>query len=352
MKIKKYTGDTIEETMSMFRSEMGNSGVILNTRTIREPGFLGIFKKHKFEITAAYEDKSEEKNDENLKEVREDLMDLKTIVSELNVNMTKNDELPEEIKKYHRILVKNGVDYNFAFSLLSEISQEINLKNKDENTVIELIKYKLNEVLSTNIPIEIGDMRKSLFFIGPTGVGKTTTLAKIASSLVMEQKYNIGLITSDTYRIGAVDQLKIYSEILELPIEISYDKEDLIKAFEVFQDKDVLLIDTAGRNYNDEEHISQLNDVLEIEGEKSIFLLISATSDMKLLEKLANRYNFLGDYKIIVTKVDEANDLGSIFNIKYLFDKEIAYYTTGQSVPEDISIIDNDYIIEYLIKEI
>ena len=348
MKIKKYTGDTVQEAMENCKNDLGNSGVILNTRTIREPGILGFFKKNKIEITAAYEE--DVKNNELL-EVKEDIMDLKNIISEIYVNTNKRDELPESIKKFHRILVKNGVEYNIALKLLKSISKDGKLEDKNEEDVLALLKDNLREIIGKNNPIEVGEKRKSVFFIGPTGVGKTTTLAKIASSLVMEQKYDIGLITSDTYRVGAVDQLKIYSDILELPLEIAYNNIDLNKSFEKFKEKDIVLIDTAGRNYNDEEHIQQMKDILKVKGDNDIFLLISATLDIKLLEKLASIYNFLGNYKIIVTKVDEANDLGSIFNIKYLFDKEIPYYTTGQNVPEDISLIDVDYIVNFLVRE-
>lgn len=348
MKIKKYTGDTIQEAMDSFKNELGARGVILNTKTIREPGILGIFKRQRFEITAAYEEKKE---NEDILQVKDDILDLKNIISEIYVNISRKEELPEKIKKFHRILVKNGVDYNIAFNILKEVCKNVDLKDKDEVVVEELVKLELRKTMNKNNPIEVGDERKAIFFVGPTGVGKTTTLAKIASNLVIEQKYNIGLITSDTYRVGAVDQLKIYSNILELPLEISYDNKDLNMAFSKFKDKDIVLVDTAGRNYNDSEHIKQMEDILEIPGDKDIFLLISATSDIRLLENLANRYDFLGDYKLIVTKVDEANDLGSIFNIKYLFDKEISYYTTGQNVPEDIALIDMEYMVDFLVKE-
>ena len=167
----------------------------------------------------------------------------------------------------------------------------------------------------------------------------------------MENKYKIGLITSDTYRIGAVDQLKIYSDILELPLEISYSQDDMYRAFDTFADKDIILVDTAGRNHNDLEQIKELDDVLKSTEVKEIYLLLSATIDRKVLEGLISKYSTLGDFKLIITKIDEAEDYGNIFNIRYNSNKELSYYTTGQGVPDDIQIVNRVDIVRNLMKE-
>ncbi|HAE91102.1 MAG TPA: flagellar biosynthesis protein FlhF, partial [Tissierella sp.] len=186
---------------------------------------------------------------------------------------------------------------------------------------------------------------------GPTGVGKTTTLAKIAANFVLKNKYDIGLITSDTYRIAAVEQLKTYSDILQLPLKIAYNKKEMIDAIDYFSSKDIILVDTAGRNHNDIEQLQQLKDILYTTKSKEIYLLVNANIGCRALKTLIEKYAFLEDYRIIITKVDEAESYGNILNIKYITNKQLSYFTIGQNVPDDIETINVENIAEKLIEE-
>lgn len=357
MKIKKYVGDTAHDAMLKLKMELGSEAVILNTKTIRQKGIFGFFKKPLVEITAAFEDKdilhlnSDKMYENQLNNINEELKELKKVIKEHSGDKSIKNDLPPILQNYYMRMVTNGIAPDIAFNLLSEIQNQIDFEKKDTKTIKKIVEFIISESLGNPQPITINGIQNKVFFVGPTGVGKTTTLAKIAANFVIEGKYNIGLITADTYRIGAVEQLKIYSEILQLPLKIAYNKDDMIKAFNYFRDKDLILIDTAGRSHKDSLQMSELNDILNSTPNKEIYLLINANIDYRGLESIIDKYNFLDDYKLIITKIDEAENYGNMLNIKYISNKELSYYTTGQNLPDDIQIIDVKNIVEKLINE-
>lgn len=357
MKIKKYIGQTAHEAMLKLKMELGPDAVVLNTKTIRAKGLFKYFKKPLIEITAAFEDKDLLKNnnisnyDHKLNNISEELIELKKIMNSFPTIKQTDEGLIPPLNEFHNIMVNNGVNPIISTNLLTKIEEEVNLKEKDINTIKNIIKFNLSEIMGKPQPIVINEDQKIIFFIGPTGVGKTTTLAKIAANLVLQNQYKIGLITSDTYRIAAVEQLKIYSDILQLPLEIAYNKDDMTMALNHFKDKDIIFVDTAGRNHNSFEQIEELKDIINTSNNKEIFLLINATIDFKALKSLISKYDFLDDFKLIVTKIDEAENYGNLLNIKYITNKELSYYTTGQNVPDDIKIVNIEDIVGKLIEE-
>lgn len=357
MKIKKYIGQTTHEAMLKLKMELGPDAVVLNTKTIRHKGLFGYFKKPLIEITAAYEDKDllKKKNvdsyEDKLNSINEELSELKNFIMSISINKEGENSFSPALKEFHNIMLKNGVAPEVSINILKKLDSEIDLENKDMNTINNIVRFNLAEILGAPKPIIIPDDQKIIFFVGPTGVGKTTTLAKIAADFVVKNKYDIGLITSDTYRIAAVEQLKVYSDILQLPLEIAYNRDDMIKAIDNFKDKDIILVDTAGRNHNDLKQIEELKDIVNVTKAKDTFLLISATTDFNKLKSLMEKYKFLDDCKLIITKIDEAEDYGNILNIKYITNRELSYFTTGQNVPDDIQLIDVEYIVKKLIEE-
>lgn len=357
MKIRKYVGATAHEAIMKLKKELGPDAVVLNTKTIRAKGILKYFKKPLVEITGGCEDdhslrrNMDSKYDNKLDNINQELVELKKIINELPAEKLRNNNLSSTLTKFKNRLLANGIDENIAINILKTIHEQINLDDKDSNTIEDIIKYDLMDYLGNPQPIIMDGSQKTIFFVGPTGVGKTTTLAKIAASLVLEKKYEIGLVTSDIYRIGAVDQLRIYSDILELPLEVAYNKNDMYKAFDTFKNKDIILVDTAGRSHNNVEQMEELEETLNSINTKEVYLLISATIDKKILESLIKTYSFLEDFKLIITKLDEVQDYGNIFNIRYITNKELSYYTMGQSVPDDIEIINKEFIVKELMKE-
>jgi flagellar biosynthesis protein FlhF len=188
-------------------------------------------------------------------------------------------------------------------------------------------------------------------FVGPTGVGKTTTLAKLAAKLSLIDNKKVGLITADTYRIAAVDQLKTYSEILGIPLSVVYEASELPDVMYKYKDKDVILLDTAGRSHKSEELSRDLQDLMNNLENPEIFLVISLTTGYKDIVSIIDAYNFVDEYKIIFTKLDEASSYGNILNVKVESGKALSYLTTGQSVPDDIEIADSEKIVNYIVGD-
>ncbi len=309
MKIKKYIGKTAHEAMLKLKMELGSDAIVLNTKTIRHKGVFGYFKKPLVEITAAFEEKSlVDKNltnyyESKLNDINQEIVELKKIMMNFPMNKLEEEILPPILNRFHNILIENGVDSKISIELLKKIENQIDIDGKDYDTIRNIIKYNLIENLGSPKPITLENNQKTIFFIGPTGVGKTTTLAKIAANFVLKNKYDIGLITSDTYRIAAVEQLKTYSDILQLPLKIAYNKKEMIDAIDYFSSKDIILVDTAGRNHNDIEQLQELKDILYATKSKEIYLLVNANIGCRALKTLIEKYAFLEDYRIIITKL-------------------------------------------------
>ncbi|WP_353095291.1 flagellar biosynthesis protein FlhF [Tissierella praeacuta] len=357
MKIKKYIGQTAHEAMLKLKMELGSDAIVLNTKSIRHKGLFGYFKKPLVEITAAFEDKDLlDKNpikpyENKLNEINQELVELKELMMSFPVNRTEEQIFSPILKRFYSILISNGINSEVAIDLLRKIENQINIDGKDYDTIKNIIKYSLAEGLGSPEPIGLSSGQKIVFFVGPTGVGKTTTLAKIAANFILKDKYDVGLITSDTYRVAAVEQLKIYSDILQLPLEIAYNGSEMIKAINKFNEKDIILVDTAGRNHNDLSQLEELKEILNTAKSKEVFLLINGTVDYKALKSLVDKYSFLEDYRLIVTKIDEADTYGNILNIRYVTNKQLSYFTTGQNVPDDIEVVNVESIAEKLVEE-
>ena len=180
---------------------------------------------------------------------------------------------------------------------------------------------------------------KAVFFIGPTGVGKTTTIAKIASRFIVDEKKKVALITSDTYRIAAAEQLRTYAGILEVPFRIVYTPEEIRDTLRDFVDYDYIFVDTSGHSYQNEEQKETMKTIVHSvdgEAEKEVFLVLSATTKYKDLLRIVDAYTEVTEYKLIFTKLDETNAYGNLLNIKLYTGAALSYVTYGQNVPDDL----------------
>jgi len=371
MKVKRFLGHDVNEAMYKVKNELGKDAIILHTRKIRKPGIMGLFKKPLIEIVAAVEagdgatdmkitpskppsinffTKPQQNDDINIQidSIKEML---NTVLWKLD-NTQASDSSRNIMTKQRDILIKNNINNAIADKILNIVSRQISISDKNEESIKNAIKVIIKEFLGSPYEIDMSTNRqKVFFFIGPTGVGKTTTIAKLAAKLSLLNNKSVGLITADTYRIAAVEQLKTYSEILGIPLYVIYDPEDMNIALQEFSDKNYILVDTAGRNHNNKSLLMELNSLISNVEEPEIFLLVSLTTNYQDIVNIIKAYDFIKDYKIIFTKSDEATSLGNILNVRILTSKQISYITTGQSVPDDIELANVDKIAESLVGD-
>ncbi len=269
------------------------------------------------------------------------------------INLSSDsDKRMEVIRMLYRTLVSNEVDEHYANALTDELSKSVNsasgldyiLSNAYQKLIL---KFGEPNVLKAGVK-----KPKVVFFIGPTGVGKTTTIAKIASRLKVTEKKNIALATSDTYRIAATEQLQIYADILNIPMVVVYTADELNKMIEKLLDFDVILVDTAGFSHKNDSQKSELESFLKgVDGkyEKDVYLVLSATTKYNDLKQIADSYSNLTKYSLIFTKLDETSCMGNLLNIRLYTDSDIAYVTVGQNVPDDIEVFDPQKTVKHLL---
>ncbi|WP_419961642.1 flagellar biosynthesis protein FlhF [Psychrobacillus sp. BM2] len=365
MKMKKYTASTMPEAMKLIRKELGDDAVILSSKVVYSKGFLGMFKKKTIEVLAGmdtYEQSSKtfevppmvpQESQKVSIEIKKELEDLK--------QMVKSIGRPEMLSSYPTEM-KTLMDYlqeqELSEELITPLSDElfVHLKNsaadfevEDQITITEnLLKTQLEHLPFGGVSYT----KKYINVLGPTGVGKTTTIAKMAARAVLEKKKKVGFITTDTYRIAAIEQLKTYAGLLQAPLEIIYNENDLQEAMVKFDKLDIVFIDTAGRNYKETKFVKDLQKLIEFEVNTETFLVLSSTSKQKDMEVIIEQFSEFPIEKFIFTKVDETNTIGSIINLMVKYNKGLAYYTDGQEVPEDIMEASLEELLKLFLKGI
>lgn len=409
MIIKKYTAQTEEEAILMAKEELGSNAIVMNMKKIKPRGFRRLFQKPTVEITAAVDDpvppeaskgpkaaasRSRSLSPENTSQpepviikspdttaIEERLDNLAMLleqkvaseakqskivsdVAEIAKGASGNGEASEEaeeadsetkardrfIELAYTQLCNNEVSENYAKTITEE------LKTKDAKTpldellgfVYQKLVLKLGEIHKIE---KLDGKAKYLFFVGPTGVGKTTTIAKLAAKFKLEKDMKVALITSDTYRIAAEEQLKTYAGIMDLPIDIVYTVDDLKNKMDDLKDFDLVFVDTVGHSYKNQEQcgeIQALLDCIPIE-QRDVFLVLSATTKYKDLLHITKTYEAMTKYSLIFTKLDETGAYGNILNLKLATGVLLSYVAWGQNVPDDIGELNAQKIAKQLL---
>lgn len=387
MLIKKYSATTETDAMVQVKEDLGSQAVIMNIKHIKPRGVYRLFKKPVVEVTAALEEPDTTKvatkvatpsktNTSFLSsfDMEMDKTPSTTIESKLE---TLQSLLEEEFKNREKEKKTQGTTeveessiYDNPYMKLIEeqlLSNEVTKEHIailfDEVASLITKDSSIDQVLAhmyQKIVLKLGQVKqfehefgktKYIFFIGPTGVGKTTTIAKIASNLKLEKKLEIGLVTLDTYRIAAVEQLRTYANILGIPLKVVYGKEELEVVPKEYEGLDVVLIDTAGRSHRNEE---QVNDIKEMiagidDDMKEVYLVVSATTKYKDLLKIIKCYQSISDFDFIFTKLDETESYGNILNVRMETGGNLSYTTWGQNVPDDLGKVDPQFIAKKLL---
>lgn len=381
MKIRKYQGSNETEAMLKVKEELGKEALIVSIKNIKPKGFYKLFKKPYVEVTAALDDKSmtdetddkplesfsekltkvqtqkeQEKNDadyiekfqkliENMtrssddEEKNNNLNHFNSIAEKFEEEDNNNDEEPV-IKVIYEQLLENDIKEEVANYLTNGLAEMVSINKVNIDDVISVIYKRIVKILSDNEPIQLNKTSaKTVVFVGPTGVGKTTTIAKIASYFTLNLNKKVALVTADTYRIAAVEQLRTYANILNIPIKVVYTADELEDSIKLFKDKDLILVDTAGRSFKNKEHQDEIIQLVNNINDKEVFLVLSLTTKYNDLLDITKAYEDISDYKIVFTKLDETSSLGNVLNIKRKTGAKLSYVTFGQNVPDDISEI-------------
>ena len=376
MKMKKYNAPSIAEAMKLIRADLGDDAVILNSKVVVNKKLFGLVKQKSFEVVAGI-DRVEKKptlpplpdlqqtftpthsiqpvqepvsapvetsktsvQDSFInEELKKELADLKTLMKSVQ-KQTIQSQYPDEFLPFMELLRKQEL----SEELITHISDGLfDYSNQGRITLtMEDMRSYTEQYLRERLEhLPFGGLtysKRIVNVLGPTGVGKTTTIAKMAARSVLESKKKIGFITTDTYRIAAIEQLKTYAGLLQSPVEVVYNNQDYKQAIDKLSAVDLIFIDTAGRNYKEKKYVHDLMDLIDFNNQTESFLVLSLTGKQSDLEAVIDQFVDVPIEKFVFTKMDETNSIGTIFNLMIKYNKGLAYYTNGQEVPEDIEI--------------
>ena len=412
MTINKYQGRTQEEAIRIAKEQLGENAVIMNVRPIKSKGLFHFLKDSAYEVTAAVEEQqpvakssglaiqdninfsadeeikipiqpqetvarretnrqaevlkreSQNRLEERIENIQ-DLLEKKLAPAETETaksqskreektaKMTKEQEEGMKfLKMIYGIMLENEINEKYANVILEDIEKVVR-GGSSVDYILSSIYQKMILKFGQPRPIEFGEKKpKVVFFIGPTGVGKTTTIAKVASKFKLDAGKKVALLSADTYRIAAAEQLKTYANILDTPFSIVYAPEELNQAIAQLADYDLILVDTAGfshKNMEQKDDIKKLVNSLDKKYEKEVFLVVSATAKYKDLVNIADVYHDIADYKLIFTKLDETSAYGNLLNIRLYSGADLSCTTNGQNVPDDIELFHTQKIVKQLL---
>ena len=393
MIVKKYTGKDETEAVMKAKDDLGSNAVVLNVRTMKQRGLAKVFKKDFVEITAALEEKDFAQNVNNkptfsrvsseaikkqqsqINLLADDRADtnapkqseiiekkLDSLHDMLRNQMVKEEETdkkedvkpavrPENnanfksLKLIYNKLLENEVSEKYANAIINDIENSMK-KESNLDSILASVYQKIILKFGEPEAIEDDDRRKIVFFIGPTGVGKTTTIAKLASDFKLTRSKNVAMITADTYRIAAVEQLNTYASILDVPVNVIYSPSEIVESIEELSDYQMIFVDTAGRSHKNTEQRDEIIEMIsnvrnsDIDADIIIFLVMSVTTKYRDMVNICDAYKSLNSYRLLFTKLDETDSVGNILNIKLYTGAPISYTTCGQNVPDDIDSVD------------
>ena len=354
MKIKKYDGATMTEALEKVKQELGPEAVILNVRSDASSGSV--------EITAALDvnhdehthfprpERRERRPTEDTYSMIKEIHEIKEFI-ESYAEYHRYARLPKELHSLATALRDNGVETSIVDGLVQWLLIELKGDEFDDRG---LIRKKTQEVLRKAVKIGSGiqvkqDRSTVVSLVGPTGSGKTTTVAKIAADFALSRKMAVSVITADTKRIAAVYQLKCYSQAIGFPLKVVYSPQEIRDAVRS-DSAQLILMDTTGVNSLNKKELDQLGAFLSALGPDEVYLLLSATTGFKNSMKTVDAFKSLPVTGLLFTKVDEISTPGSILSIAIKADTPVCYLTDGRSVPGNIELADAEKMAEWALR--
>ena len=356
MQIKKYLAPSLKEATQQMKNELGEEAIILGTRVIEGDKRFDV--KKMYEITAGLDQPVDKEEVEIKKEIETENKSYESELSELTKKIFNSAEKKAELKAGKKASASKSFENE-----IKDIADTLQLHEVQKNITNTITKHLSNSASfmeSSNLQnylissmaamIHTKEFKvtkgktKKIALVGPTGVGKTTCIAKLAVISKIIHKLKVGLISIDTYRLGAIDQLRIFSEISDIEMAVAYEPEDIPKLVKKFKDKDLLFIDTVGRSQKNKENLESIKNYLQAAQVDETVLVVSSTSSTKTLNDVAQRFKVLGYSSVIFSKIDEAVSYGNILNLVVTHDVPVMFLTNGQVIPDDIVSVNPSFL--------
>ncbi|MFZ5975308.1 MAG: flagellar biosynthesis protein FlhF [Bacillota bacterium] len=393
MNIKRYIAKDMMEATRKIREELGPEAVILHNKTIRKKGLRRFFSPPMVEVVVAYEPPTRQntmvqipteayrtarekpmdlpyrgpEREQKIRELDGKISDLQAMFGNLNEKPDRPQPVPNEIiplkprpyvpaeapdlsaERLVNSLLEMEVLEDMALSLAAKARRIAKARGEHVAKVMKQVVY---EQLGDPQPIRLRKLQRTVVILfGPTGVGKTTSLIKLAAHYSLVKKLKVGLINADTYRLAAHEQLKAYADIIGTPLSIVYTPEEIVPALAEHEDKDIVFIDTTGKKPGDMEHRADIEKMVELSGASEVFLVLAAPTSTRVCKEIIKNYNCLKDYKLLITKTDETDSTATILNASYLSGRPLSYIAIGQNVPDDIQVADVANIVRQTFEE-
>jgi len=353
MKIQKVKAASVRDAMHRIRREFGADAVILNTRNLPEVAQRN--PEEKVEVTAGiYQQPAPAAEvaaaqpaeapveavavDQN-GQMQETILKMQETIERLTVEMQYPDlqKLPAPYREWYLFLTQEEMDSYLIKNMIRETRRELGEEATREE-IHDHIESMIEGIFLESPVLEVEESQRIIALVGPTGVGKTTTIAKLATQKSLEEGRTVALITADTYRVAATDQIRTFANLLEVPIQVVYTAEEMERAIRDFADYEYIYIDTTGRSQNDTDNVQQIQEILEGAHPHEMHLVLSATTSTATLRAIANRFSVLPITDLLISKTDEAEAVGSVLSMLQQFSWPVSYFTNGQHVPEDIMV--------------
>ena len=367
MSTKTFRAGTLKEALAQVRRDLGGGAVILGTREIRRRRLFGLGARELIEVTAADAaapaavpvsvTRPQAHRPEGLHaHFGEQLSQLHAMVEDLSrLGRLEHllPDLPVELVPTYATLLEAEVPEVLARRLVRFVAERL---EPDEVHQPEAIRDALRDAVESCLPIAppiaaVAGTRRVVALVGPTGVGKTTTVAKLAANFKLVHGLRPGLVTVDTFRIAAVEQLRTYAEIIDLPLAVANAPGEMRRAMDELGDVDLVLIDTAGRSPRDEVKIRELADFLAAACPDEVHLVLSAVAGERSLRAAVERFSVVRADRLILTKLDEADGLGGALAVIGQANRPVSYLTTGQAVPDDIEPADRTRLARLILGQ-
>ena len=368
MNVKTYRARNLQEALSLVRDDLGPEAAVLHTRDVSGWGPLRWLRggRH-IEVTASLDVSVPSRLPSRVaelartdaahadvgtfdyrqrfrEELNDQITDLQSMVEDLCLRSHRSTahDLPESLFRLFTDLIEADVGEDLAREMVERIRAEL---PGEELIDLVLVRARMARMIEAEIhvtgPIRVvPKQRRLIALVGPTGVGKTTTIAKLAANFRLREKRKVGLITVDTYRIAAVEQLRTYADIIDLPMEVVSTPKEMRAAVARLSEMDLILMDTAGRSPRDDIRIQELKTMLSEANADEVHLVLSSVGSASSLAKTAERFAEVGATALLLTKLDEAAGLGNLLPLLRASNLPLSYLTNGQNVPDDIQPAD------------